>query len=102
MNGPSFDPADVSDYDDELVANIEDVIWTALEHQAESGMVLYANREMGLLDATGAGVDMTAVAAAVSAIFVDKQGDCSWCHNPCAVDGWKLPPEPADSAETRD
>lgn len=91
-----------ADYDDELIANIEDVIWTALELQAEQGMGPYVDRDMGMVDASGAGLDMTAVAAAVAAIFVDKQGDCSWCHNPCAVDGWKLPLDAAYPVETRD
>ncbi|QSM03918.1 hypothetical protein PROPHIGD91-2_65 [Mycobacterium phage prophiGD91-2] len=91
-----------ADYDDDLIANIENVIWSALELQAEQGMGPYVDRDMGMIDASGAGLDMTAVAAAVAAIFVDKQGDCSWCHNPCAVDGWKLPLDTAYTVETRD
>ncbi|SHQ63009.1 Uncharacterised protein [Mycobacteroides abscessus subsp. bolletii] len=55
---------------DELVANIEDVIWTALELQAEQGIGPYIDRDMDMVDASGAGLDMTAVAAAVAAIFV--------------------------------
>ncbi|WP_100479535.1 DUF7374 family protein [Mycobacteroides abscessus] len=91
-----------ADYDDELIANIEGVIWSALELQAEQGMGPYVDRSTDMVDASGAGLDMTAVAAAVAAIFVDKQGDCSWCHSPCAVGGWKIPLDTADPVETRD
>lgn len=83
---------------DELVANIENVIWAELERQAEVGMGPYVDRDMDMVDASGAGLDMTAVAAAVSALFVDSQDDCSWCHNPCAIDGWAHPITTEDDA----
>lgn len=50
-----------------LIARIEDVIWTELERQAEEGMGPYVDREMDMVDASGAGLNMTAVAAAVVA-----------------------------------
>lgn len=75
----------------QLIANIENIIWTELECQAEVGMGPYVDREMDMVDASGTGLNMTAVAAAVASLFVDDQDDCSWCHNPCAIDGWKRP-----------
>jgi len=56
---------------EELIANIENTIWNDLERQAEAGMGPYVDREMGMVDASGAGVDMTAVAASVAKLFVD-------------------------------
>lgn len=77
---------------DKLVAHIEDVIWSALEQQREElAMGPYVDREMGMVDSSGAGLDMTAVATAVAAIFIDNQDDCTWCHNPCAISGWAEP-----------
>ncbi|AHK12116.1 hypothetical protein PBI_ALSFRO_65 [Mycobacterium phage Alsfro] len=72
-----------------LINSIENTIWNALEQQDGP----YVDREMGMVDASGAGLDMTAVAAAVADIFVDSEDDCSWCHSPCAAGGWS---EPAD------
>ncbi|ATN88697.1 hypothetical protein SEA_DEMSCULPINBOYZ_102 [Mycobacterium phage Demsculpinboyz] len=72
---------------DRLIANIENTIWNALEQQDGP----WVDREMGMVDASGAGLDMTAVAAAVADIFVDSEDDCSWCHSPCAVGGWSEP-----------
>lgn len=74
-----------------LVADIEDVIWAELKHQADAPFGPYIDRSMDMVDASGAGLDMTAVAAAVADIFVDSHDDCSWCHNPRAVDGWGTP-----------
>lgn len=76
---------------EELIANIEDTIWADLERQSEAGMGPYVDREMGMVDTSGAGLDMTAVAAAVAKIFVDSRDDCSWCHSCTAIDGWKRP-----------
>jgi hypothetical protein len=78
-------------YREQLIAHIENVIWAELETQAEEGMGPYVDREMDMVDASGAGVNMTAVAAAVAAIFVDSIDDCSWCHSPSAIGGWKTP-----------
>ena len=78
---------------DLLVANIENTIWAALEAQAEVGMGPYVDREMDMVDASGAGLDMTAVAAAVAELFVDSEDDCSYCHSPLAIDGWRHPIE---------
>lgn len=77
--------------DRELVANIANTIWTALEQQAKEPMGPYIDRDNGIVDTSGAGLNMTAVAEAIASIFVDSQNDCSWCHNPCAIDGWKQP-----------
>jgi hypothetical protein len=49
---------------DLLVAGIENVMWTELERQADEGMGPYVDREMGMVDASGAGLDMSAVAGA--------------------------------------
>jgi hypothetical protein len=46
---------------DLLVQRIEDVLWSALQAQDH----IYVDREMDMVDASGSGVDMAAVAAAV-------------------------------------
>lgn len=76
---------------DQLIATIADTIWTELERQSADGQGPYVDREMDMVDASGAGLDMNAVAAAVAAIFVDSEDDCSWCHSCTAIDGWKRP-----------
>lgn len=77
---------------DELVANIENVIWAALEAQQEElAKGPYVDREMSMVDSSGAGLDMTAVAKAVAAVFVDDQDDCTWCHSCTAIQGWAEP-----------
>lgn len=77
---------------EELVANIENIIWAQLEHQAERGRHgPYVDRCSGMVDATGTGLDISSVAAAVAELFVGSGDDCSWCHNPCAIYGWKQP-----------
>lgn len=76
---------------DQLIASIEDVIWTELERQAEAGMGPYIDRDMDMVDTSGAGLDMTAVAAVVAELFVDSEDDCSYCHSPSAIDGWRHP-----------
>lgn len=83
---------------DELIATIENTIWNALDHQQESGGPFspYVDREMGMVDASGAGLDMTAVAAAVAALFVDDEDDCTNCHSPCAIHTWKTNPTGGD------
>jgi hypothetical protein len=82
---------------DELIANIENTIWVELERQQEDlAMGPYVDREMGMVDSSGAGLDMTAVAATVATLFVDSQDDCTWCHDCTAIDGWKLPIEGDD------
>jgi hypothetical protein len=60
---------------DQLIDNIENTIWTALEHQAENGPFggPYIDREMDMVDASGAGLDMHAVAAAVAELFINSQ-----------------------------
>lgn len=75
---------------EQLIANIENTIWTELEHQhhAETPFPPYVDQEMDTIDGQ---VNMTAVAAAVADLFVNSEDDCSWCHNPCAIDGWKQP-----------
>lgn len=74
-----------------LVANIEDIIWTELERQSKMGMGPYVDRGMGMIDASGAGLNMTAVAEAVATLFVDDQDDCSCCHSPSAIGVWGNP-----------
>lgn len=76
---------------EQLIANIENTIWTELEHQSEDSFGPYVDRGMDMVDASGAGLNMTAVAAAVAELFIDSQDDCSSCHSPCAIDVWKQP-----------
>lgn len=76
---------------DELIAAIENVIWNVLASQDSPMGGPFVDREMGTIDSSGSEVDMTAVAAAVAELFVDSQDDCSWCHNPCAINGWTTP-----------
>lgn len=87
-----------ADYDDELIANIGRVIEAELERQSKYSVGPCGDEEIVVLNT----LKLSPIAEAVAAIFVDKQGDCSWCHNPCAVDGWKLPLDTADPVETRD
>lgn len=79
---------------EQLIANIEHVIWTELERQSETERFgPYVDREMAMVDASGSGLNMTTVAAAVANLFVDSQDDCSWCHSCTAISGWKQPIE---------
>lgn len=82
---------------EQLIANIENTIWAELERQSDGDMGPYVDRDMDMVDSSGAGLDMTAVAAAVAALFVDSRDDCSWCHSPCAILGWKQPPTTEES-----
>ena len=85
---------------DELIANIENVMWTELERQQEDlAMGPYVDRDMGMVDSSGAGFDMTAVAAAVAELFVDSQDDCSHCHSNDAINSWKNCPCETGEAE---
>jgi hypothetical protein len=77
---------------DELIANIENVMWTELERQAGVS-TLYAERDDMCIDGHP---NLTAVAAAVAELFIDSQDDCSHCHSCTAIDGWKLPIEGDD------
>jgi len=74
---------------DDLAETIANVIWGELESQSEadpfSGPCVVRGE---LIDGF---VDMTAVAKAVAAIFVDDRDDCTSCHSPCAVSEWKTP-----------
>lgn len=76
---------------DELIANIENTIWNTLAAQDHPMGGPFVDREMSMIDSSGSEVDMTAVAAAVAALFIDSQDDCSYCHSPCAIAGWKIP-----------
>jgi hypothetical protein len=56
-----------------FLRRVEDVIWTELERQGDEGMGPYVDREMDMVDASGAGLNMTAVAAAVVAFFESRE-----------------------------
>lgn len=83
---------------DELVANIENTIWTELERQLaiERYGPYVVDRSIDLIDGE---VNMTAVAEAVAALFVDSRDDCSWCHSCTAIDGWKQPIDELESGD---
>lgn len=76
---------------DQLIANIENTIWAELERQAQDSFGPYVDRAMDMVDASGAGVDMGAVAEAVAELFIDSEDDCSSCRSHCAIDVWKEP-----------
>ena len=52
---------------DELVDRVEDAIWSSLEEAAQEGMGFYVDRKMDMVDGSGAGINMGAVAAGVIA-----------------------------------
>lgn len=80
---------------DQLIATIENVMWTELERQAEEeSFGPYVDRDDPCIDGNP---DMTAVAAAVAELFVDSQDDCSHCHGNDAISSWKNCPREGDA-----
>lgn len=72
-----------------LIVNIANTIWGELQAQAESDPYgVCVDRENSFVDGE---IDMTAVAKAVAAVFVDDQDDCTWCHSCTAIQGWAEP-----------
>lgn len=54
-----------------LVAKVCEALWTDLERQADEPMGPYVDREMGMVDASGASLNMGTLAAAAVDVFVE-------------------------------
>lgn len=54
-----------------IVAKVCEALWTDLERQAEEPMGPYVDREMGMVDASGASLNMGTLAAAAVDVFIE-------------------------------